>query len=34
MPFSLTFIFIRILPALAMTEIRAISPEGKKVAHH
>ncbi len=32
--FSLTFIFIRILPALAMTEIRAISPEGKKVAHH
>ncbi|MEM9406585.1 MAG: NrfD/PsrC family molybdoenzyme membrane anchor subunit [Acidobacteriota bacterium] len=31
---SLTFIFIRILPALAMTEIQAISAEGKKVAHH
>ena len=31
---SLTFIFIRILPALAMTELRGVSPEGKKVVHH
>ena len=31
---SLVFIFIRILPALSMTELKAISPEGKSGGGH
>ena len=31
---SLVFLFIRILPALSMTELKMISPEGKKVSEH
>ncbi|HVS15158.1 MAG TPA: NrfD/PsrC family molybdoenzyme membrane anchor subunit [Thermoanaerobaculia bacterium] len=31
---SLIFLFIRILPALSMTELKMISPEGKSVGEH
>jgi molybdopterin-containing oxidoreductase family membrane subunit len=31
---SLIFVFIRILPALSMTELKMISPEGKSVGEH
>jgi len=30
---SLVFLFIRILPALSMTELKMISPEGKRAGH-
>ena len=30
---SLLFLFIRLLPALSMSELRMIVPEGKKVEH-
>jgi Ni/Fe-hydrogenase subunit HybB-like protein len=31
---SLTFLFIRVLPALSLTELRALSPEGKTAGEH
>jgi molybdopterin-containing oxidoreductase family membrane subunit len=31
---SLTFLFIRVLPALSLTELRALSPEGKTGGEH